>query len=127
MNLSHWYTDRMDILRTVQVREGALTRHERRIVQSGVPCRVYRPAARGPAMSQTGASVTGESKLACANGVDLQAGDELLVTRGGGIGQAGAAMRCFAGEPEHYYEPFGAVIPGLAHQEVTLLQEERIS
>ena len=26
-----------------------------------------------------------------------------------------------------YYEPFGAIIPGLAHQEIRLLQQERVT
>ena len=35
-------------------------------------------------------------------------------------------IRAFAADPNLYYEPFGAVIPGLAHQEIRLLQEERV-
>ena len=77
-------------------------------------------------MSQTAASVTGESKLACANSVDIRAGDEVHITRGGRLGQNSGELRFFAGRPEKYYEPFGAVMPGLAHQEVALLEEERI-
>ena len=34
--------------------------------------------------------------------------------------------RYFADTPERYYEPFGAVMPGLAHQEITLLKQERV-
>lgn len=126
MNFEDWYTDRMDVYRAVDVKEGALTRKERRRVLGGVPCRVYRPGAPAPGMSQTAASLVGESKLACAVEVDLRAGDELLITRGGGLGQQGPALRFFAGRPEKYYEPFGAVMPGLAHQEVALREEERI-
>lgn len=32
----------------------------------------------------------------------------------------------YAANPNHFFEPFGAVIPGLAHQEIPLLQEERV-
>lgn len=126
MNFMDWYTDRMDIYRATDVKEGALTRKERVKVQKDVPCRIYRPGARGPAMSQTAASVTSESKLACDNSVDICAGDELHITRGGMLGQTGKALRFFAGRPEKYYEPFGAVMPELSHQEIILLEEERL-
>ena len=126
MNYQDWYTDKMDVYRTVNAKEGALTRKSRERVLENVPCRIYRPSARGPTMSQTAASYSGESKLACDNSVDIRAGDELRIVRGGMLGHSGGELRFFAGRPEKYYEPFGAVMPGLAHQEVTLLEEERI-
>ena len=42
MNWNNWYTDLMEIRRTETVKDGNLTRKERKIVRSGVPCRVYR-------------------------------------------------------------------------------------
>lgn len=124
MNYADWYTDRMDIRRVRPVLEGSLTRHERAAVAEDVPCRVYRPGAHAPRMRAPAAYSEGEEKLACANSVDIQAGDELLIRRGGGLGQPGPPLRAFAGEPVRFYEPFGAVMPGLAHQEVGLLQRE---
>ena len=56
--------------------------------------------------------------------MDVRAGDELLIHRGKRLGKAGPTVRAFAADPNVYYEPFGAIIPGLAHQEVRLLQEE---
>ena len=114
MNYADWYTDRMDIHRVKPVKDGALTRHERVRTAKDVPCRIYRSGVHGPRMQST----------ACANAVDVRPGDELLVYRGKGLGQVQQTIRAFAGEPVHYYEPFGAVIPGLAHQEIALLQKE---
>ena len=56
--------------------------------------------------------------------MDIRAGDELLIHRGAVLGKSRQTMRAFAGDPVYFYEPFGAVLPGLAHQEVGLLQKE---
>jgi len=75
-------------------------------------------------MQPTAAASESEDKLACANEADIRAGDELIIRRGARLGEARQRMRAFAGEPVYFYEPFGAVLPGLAHQEVGLLQRE---
>ena len=106
MDFRAWYTDTVDVYRVVDVKDGNLTRHERRQVLTGVPCRVYEDHDRAVQMSQTAASIRQESMLACENGADI---------------------RAFAGDPHYYFEPFGAVIPGLAHQEIRLLEEERVT
>lgn len=124
MNYGDWYTDRMDIHRVRSVTEGRLTRHERVPVAVGVPCRVYRSGVHTPRMQPTAARSEGEDRLACGNAVDIQAGDELIIRRGGLLGKPGPVLRAFAGDPVRFYEPFGAVLPGLAHQEVGLLQQE---
>ena len=125
MNYADWYTDRMDIHRVTPVRDGALTRHERVQVAENIPCRTYRSGVHGPRMQPTAAyTESTDDKLACANTVDVRPGDELLICRGKGVGQTQQTIRAFAGEPARFYEPFGAVIPGLAHQEIALLQKE---
>ncbi len=124
MNYEDWYTDRMDVFRAAPVKDGALSKHQRVQVAADVPCRIYRPQANGPRMQSTAAAVGGEDKLACANEADVLAGDELLIRRGGGLGQVRQTIRAFAGEPVYYHEPFGAALPGLAHQEIGLLQKE---
>lgn len=124
MNYQDWYTDRMTIRRVRPVQDGALTVQERLTVAEDVPCRIYRSGAHSPRMRPTAARTEGEDKLACANSVDLRAGDELLIRRGGGLGAVHRTVRAFAGEPAYFHEPFGAVMPGLAHQELALLQEE---
>lgn len=125
MNYADWYTDRMDIHRVRPVKDGALTRHERGRVTKDVPCRIYRSGVHGPRMQSTAAyTESADDKLACANDVDVRPGDELHIYRGKGLGQTRQNIRAFAGEPVHYYEPFGAVIPALAHQEIALLQKE---
>ena len=111
MNYNDWYTDLVDIYRVQNRREGALTKQDRVRVAMDVPCRVYRNSEQ-------------EDKLACSNDVDIQAGDELILRRGARLGQARKPVRAFAGEPAYFYEPFGAVLPGLAHQELALLQME---
>lgn len=59
----------------------------------------------------------------CDTAVDIQAGDQLIIHRGPGLATT-PDIRAFAADPNLYFEPFGAVIPGLAHQEVRLLQQE---
>lgn len=121
MNFTDWYTDRTDIYRVVDHLEGSITKHVRTMITSSVPCRVYQSSKPSVTMADTAAHVTGSSdKLMCGMNVDIRKGDELLVSRSGG-----EQVRYFAGRPQVYPEPFGAVLPGLAHKELSLLQEER--
>lgn len=126
MNYQDWYTDRMDVHRITAGLDGALTVHKRELVAEDVPCRIYRAGAHGPRMQPTAAYTESEDKLACANSVDVRAGDELIIRRGGGLGERRPVIRAFAGDPVYYHEPFGAVMPGLAHQEIGLLQKEYV-
>ncbi len=126
MNYQDWYTDRMDVHRITAGLDGALTVHKRELVAEDVPCRIYRAGAHGPRMQPTAAYTESEDKLACANSVDVRAGDELLIRRGGGLGERRPVIRAFAGDPVYYHEPFGAVMPGLTHQEIGLLQKEYV-
>lgn len=126
MNWNDWYTDLMEIRRTETVKDGQLSRKERKVVRSGVPCRVYRSQDKPPTMTQTAANVQKTDKLACDINVDIKPGDELVIHRGARLGYELQEIRYFAGEPDLYYEPFGAVLPGLAHQEITLLSQERV-
>lgn len=127
MNWQDWYTDLMDIYRATEVMDGNLTRHERTMVAEKIPCRIYQSDNRPINMEQTAASLKESDHLACDISVDVRAGDELVITRGGRLGKPGPTIRAFAGEPNLYYEPFGAIIPGLAHQEIRLLQQERVT
>lgn len=126
MNYNDWYTDLADVFRVVKTKDGNLTRQERTQVLSGVPCRVYRSDAKAVTPTITAADYKQTSKLACDNSVDIQPGDEVKISRGGRLGKTVAIIRAFAGDPTYYFEPFGAIMPGLAHQEIVLLQEERI-
>lgn len=126
MNFQDWYTDLMDVYRVQETKEGNLTRNERKQVLSAVPCRIYQSGSSPIAMNQTAAHVKQEDKLACDISVEIQAGDMLIVTRGGRLGRPGPVIRAFAADPNLYYEPFGAILPGLAHQEIRLLQQERV-
>lgn len=125
MNYADWYTDRVDIFRVQNYKDGALTRQKRVKAAGDISCRIYRNSVHAPRMQPTAAySESADDKLACGNNVDVRAGDELLIYRGKGLGQAHQPIRAFAGEPVYYHEPFGAVMPGLAHQELALLQKE---
>lgn len=126
MNFVDWYTDLMDVYRVVETKDGNLTRHERSKVLTGIPCRIYQSDSKAIRMEQTAADVRQEDKLMCGLGVDIRAGDELFITRGGRLEKPGPTVRAFAADPNLYDEPFGAVIPGLAHQEIRLLQQERV-
>lgn len=127
MNWSDWYTDTMSIYRVQETLDGNLTRHERAQVSENIPCRVYQSDNRAINMEQTAANLKESDRLACDVSVDVRAGDELVITRGGRLGKSGPTIRAFAGEPNLYYEPFGSIIPGLAHQEIRLLQQERVT
>ena len=126
MNWTDWYTDLMDVYRTAPVKDGNLTRHERAKVLEKVPCRIYQSDNKPISMSQTASSVGQNDHLACDVSVDIRAGDELIITRGGKLGRPGPTVRAFASDPNHYYEPFGAIMPGLAHQEIRLMEQERV-
>lgn len=126
MNWKDWYTDLMDIYRVQAVPDGSLTRQERALAAEGVPCRIYQSKKAAIGMKQTAAESIETGKLACDLSADVRAGDELLIRRGGRLGKPGPTIRAFAGEPERYYEPFGAILPGLAHQEIALLRQERV-
>lgn len=127
MNWSDWYTDLMDVYRVQEVKDGNLTRHERVQVSADIPCRIYQSDSKPIHMTQTAANIQQDDKLACGVSVDVRAGDELLIHRGKRLGKAGPTVRAFAADPNVYYEPFGAIIPGLAHQEIRLMQEETVT
>ena len=126
MNWNDWYTDTMSIYRTQEVMDGSLTRHERALVSENIPCRIYQSDNKPINMTQTAASIQESDHLACDISVDVRHGDELRITRGGRLGKPGPTIRAFAAAPNLYYEPFGAIIPGLAHQEIRLMQQERV-
>lgn len=126
MNWADWYTDTVDIYRVTDVADGALTRHERQLVAEGVPCRIYRSGDNPIRMSPQAASIQQTDKLACGLDADIRDGDELIITRGAKLGKPGPVTRAFAADPVYYYEPFGAILPGLDHQEIPLRQEERV-
>lgn len=125
MNWDDWYTDLADVYRVQQVMDGSLTRNERKQVLAAVPCRIYRSGDSPIRMSRQAASIQQTDKLACGLDADIRDGDELIITRGARLGKPGPVTRAFAADPVYYYEPFGAVIPGLDHQEIPLRQEER--
>ena len=127
MNWQDWYTDTMTIYRVQEVMDGNLTRHKRAQVSENIPCRIYQSDNRPINMAETAANLKESAHMACDISVDVRAGDELVITRGGRLGKPGPTIRAFAGEPNLYYEPFGAIIPGLSHQEIRLLQQERVT
>lgn len=126
MNFADWYTDTAEIYRVQAKTLGGLTTQERVQVATGVPCRIYHAGKAPISMTQTAAHVQQTDKLMCGTDVNLQAGDELIIRRGGGLGKTVQTLRAFAGQTALYFEPFGAVIPGLAHMEVPLLQQELV-
>lgn len=126
MRFSDWYTDTVDVWRVKADKSSSLTKYIREKVLESVPCRLYHISGGELKMSQTAASIKQEDWLQCDNTVDIKSGDMLIVHRGGGLGKDMPELRFFAAEPNYFFEPFGAAIPGLAHQEVRLLQQERV-
>ena len=119
-----WYTDTVDIYRVLSRKDGNMTRQERQKVnQLPVSCRVYSTKKDGPAMTDNAARERSVEKLACDLTVDIRAGDELLVIRGGSLGHANQPERYVAGAPVAYYDPVGGGMTGLEHKEVGLLKD----
>ena len=116
--LSGWFTDLMDVYRVEAVTTGALTRQERVLVASAVPCRVYSPQKNNLNLRQAASAVYGDEKLACAVDTDIEAGDELIVTRGAALGRKTKPVRYIASQPVLYFDPVGAAATGLEHMEV---------
>lgn len=126
MNFDAWYTDTVDVWRVVSDESKALISNSREQVLTAVPCRVYRSGKKTIQMQQTAANINQEDSLACGLDVDIRPGDELIIHRGAGIGRNFANIRAFASDPNYYPEPVGNIMGGLAHQEIHLLQQERV-
>ena len=126
MNFADWYTDTVDIWRAVPTTTNGLTTNTLTQFYTAVPCRIYQSDNQPINMEQTAAHVKQTDRLMCDTPVDIQAGDQLIIHRGAGLGRTAPDIRAFAADPNLYFEPFGAVLPGLAHMEVRLLQQERV-
>lgn len=127
MNFSDWYTDTVDIWRVTPTTINGLTTNTREQIYTGIPCRIYQSDNQPINMDQAAAHVKQADRLMCDTSVDIRAGDQLIIHRGAGLGKTAPDIRAFAADPNLYFEPFGAVLPGLAHQEIRLLQQERVS
>ncbi|MDR0905765.1 MAG: hypothetical protein LBN00_06285 [Oscillospiraceae bacterium] len=119
-----WYTDLMSIYRNTPYKEGNLTKQRRDEIQTAIPCRVYQKSASQLKMTVTAAEYNPSTMLACDNGVDIIPGDELHITRGGALGKTSTEVY-YAGQPDNYFEPFGGVLPGMAHQQVPISSTQR--
>lgn len=124
MNFADWYTDTVDIWRITPTTTGGLTTNTLTELYTAVPCRIYQSDSQPVQMQQAAAYVKQADRLMCDTSVDIQAGDQLIIHRGARLGKTTPDIRAFAADPNLYFEPFGAVIPGLAHQEIRLLQQE---
>lgn len=124
MNFQDWYTDTVDIWRVVPTTANSLTTNTLTELYTAIPCRIYQSDSAPINMEQTAAYVKQADRLMCDISVDIQPGDQLIIHRGGGLGRTAPDIRAFAADPNLYFEPFGAVLPGLAHQEIRLLQQE---
>lgn len=125
-DISRWYTDSMDIYRTVNSTDGNLTVQSRERVAVDVPCRIYSPDKSSPVMTERASYGRGVEKVACALTVDVQEGDELHITRGGAIGKMNTPERYFAGHPAKYYDPVGGAMTFIQHQEIGLMADNII-
>lgn len=124
MIFTDWYTDTVDVYRIQNQTTNNLTTQQRVPVSTGTPCRIYQSDNQPINMQQDAAYIKQADRLMCDPSVDIQPGDQLIIHRGAGLGQTTPDIRAFAADPNYYFEPFGAVIPGLAHQEIRLLQQE---
>lgn len=127
MNFHDWYTDTVDIWRVTPTTTNGLTNNALQQLYTGIPCRIYQSDNQPINMDQSAAHIKQADRLMCDTSVDIRAGDQLIIHRGAVLGKTSPDIRAFAADPNLYFEPFGAVIPGLAHQEIRLLQQERVS
>lgn len=126
MRWADWYTDTVDIWRVTPTTTNGLTTNTLTELYTAVPCRVYQSDNQPINMDQSASYVKQADRLMCDTSVDIRAGDQLIIHRGAVLGKTSPDIRAFAADPNLYFEPFGAVIPGLAHQEIRLLQQERV-
>lgn len=121
-----WYTDTVDVYRTVRVSDGTIDRQERKLVGEGICCRVYSPRNDGPSITENAARSRSQEKMAVDLETDIRAGDELYIVRGGALGCTNQPERYIAGDPVSYYDPVGGALTGLEHMEVGLLKDNLI-
>ena len=120
-------TDTFDSFRVIESNEGGITKHERKQVLSGVPCRVYNTPNAEPSMRETAATVSASNTLCCEVGTDIEAGDEIIVYRASRIRpEPVSTERYFAGLPNTLVEPAFGSIADLSHVQVALFHEKRI-
>lgn len=123
----NWYTDTFDSYRVIDSVEGGITKHTRTKILSSCPCRVYQNPTNTPSMTETAAQANDNNTMCCDVGIDLKAGDEIIVYRSSAIRpQPVSTTRYFAGNINIYVEPFGGIVANLEHIQVALLNEERI-
>lgn len=124
MIFTDWYTDTVDVYRIQNQTTNNLTTQQRVPVSTGTPCRIYQSDNQPINMQQDAAYIKQADRLMCDPSVDIQPGDQLIIHRGAVLGRTAPDIRAFAADPNYYFEPFGAIMPGLAHQEIRLLQQE---
>lgn len=124
MSFSDWYTDTVDVYRVKNLTANNLTTQQRVPISAGTRCRIYQSDNQPINMQLGAAYIKQADRLMCDASVDIQPGDELIIHRGAVLGREAPPIRAYAADPNLYYEPFGAVMPGLAHQEIRLLQQE---
>lgn len=117
----------MTVYRTASSQDGALTKQKRQEVYSKIPCRLYRSYRsdhKALSLTDTAPLAEQDSMLMLGLETEVRAGDELYITRGGGLGYRGQVIRAFASQPNRYYLPLGGMAAGLGHQELRLLSQE---
>lgn len=124
MSFSDWYTDTVDVYRVENQTTNNLTTQQRVPISTGTRCRIYQSDNQPINMQQDAAYIKQADRLMCDPSVDIQPGDQLIIHRGAVLGRTAPDIRAFAADPNYYFEPFGAIMPGLAHQEIRLLQQE---
>lgn len=121
------FTDLCDVYRDSETKEGGITKHDRVLVVSDVPCRVYSTPNADIQMQEQAATTSASNTMCCDVGVDVRAGDEIIVRRAARIRAVPVStMRYFAGEPNDLVEPFFGVSVDLTHKQVALYNEERV-
>ena len=121
-----WYTDTVDVYRASDTTGSTLHyKTQERTKQGTYPCRIHKSQKGAPILTGPAGKLMSNDIMSLELGTDIQSGDELIITRGGALGQT-ATARYFAGDIMPYYEPVGGAFSGLGHVEVGLLQNEVI-
>lgn len=121
------FTDLFDAYRVEETTDGGITKHERTLVLSDIPCRVYSTPNADIQMQEQAATTGASNTLCCDMDVDIRTGDEIIVRRAARIRAVPVStIRYFAGKPNDLVEPFFGVSVDLTHKQVALYNEERV-
>jgi hypothetical protein len=109
-----WFTDRVDVYRTVEKSDGVLSTRQWKLIYEGIPCRRYTKGAQGLQLTDNTGQILESGRLMVEKDVDIVPGDQLV------LHSDGIDTMFYAGTVNNYYIPYHGRKPPLDHKEVDL-------